>query len=491
MKTRYFHARFYTMIHPQDVVSEIWTEAGKIIHLGPHPTWQADRQIDLQGWIGFPGFVDAHLHILGYGEKLSLLQLNQSLDVPQLINRLKTHAHGPWLYAQGHREQAGINKFTLDAIFPKTPVLLRHSDFHGATVNSVLLHQIGLASHPTGILHEAEAMKAVQAIPKYQPAQLVTMLKTALTSLHQYGITGGHSDDLYYFNGFDQTVAAFETALKTHPFRSHLLMHHEVIEDYFKSGRPWLDQSPYLQLGAVKIFYDGTISSQTALMAHPYQGVNHAGERQFDLAVWESKLKLIRQAGLPIAIHTIGDQALDEVADWLTRYPVKTGLHDRIIHASFALPSTLAKLKKLAVIFDIQPQFLTSDLPWAFDVIAKETALIYPWKTYQDAGLILCGSSDAPVEIPDPLLGIAAAYHRQVQGQTYQAQERLTMFEAIQLYTTLANVPTYDTQHRGYLKVNYLADMTFFNVDFLKDAQQLPDAKVMMTVIDDRVVFRR
>jgi predicted amidohydrolase YtcJ len=490
MKTRYFHARFYTMIDATDFVSELWTEAGIIIHLGPHPSWKADRQIDLNGWIGFPGFVDAHLHLLGYGEKLSLLQLNQSQDRDWIIMQLRNQPQQDWLYAQGHREQFQLTKRELDMYFPHTAVILRHADFHGATVNSLLLNRIGLSTHPTGILHEAEAMKAIQALPKYKIEQLVDMLKTAYRKLYQYGVTGGHSDDLYYFNGFHDTVTAFETVLQTHPFRTHLLMHHEVLTDFINSKRPWLNQSPYLQLGAIKIFYDGTISSQTALMANPYQGSDRYGERQFSLAVWEEKLKRIRQAGLPVAIHTIGDQALEEVASWLKRYPVKSGLHDRIIHASFALPETVVKLKALPLIFDIQPQFLTSDLPWALEVISNKTAYIYPWKTYQNQGLILCGSSDAPVEIPDPLLGIAAAYDRRVQEKIYQPEERLTMFEAVQLYTSLANVPTYESHRRGYLKMNHLADFTFVDQDFLNEPHRLSHTKVMMTVIDDKIVYK-
>ena len=71
MKTRYINGIFYTLNPLQPKVSELWVEDGKISFLGSHSAWQADHTIDAQGWTCFPGFVDSHLHLIGYGEHLS------------------------------------------------------------------------------------------------------------------------------------------------------------------------------------------------------------------------------------------------------------------------------------------------------------------------------------------------------------------------------------------------------------------------------------
>ncbi len=491
MKTQYKHGRFYTLEQNLPFVEEIWVENGVIVHLGKHPFWRADQTIDVQGWMGLPGFVDAHLHILGYGEKLTLLNLEKDSNPQRVLQKIKSRFQGNFLYVQGHLEQA-LTKVDLDLISSNVPILLRHADYHGATVNTPLLKLIGFNDHPTGILHESDAMKAVQMIPKYTNKELSSMVETAIKQLHRFGITGGHSDDLYYFNGFDDTLKAFENVLGTTPFRAHLLMHHMILDDFIKSGRKWLNQHPYLQLGAIKTFYDGTISSRTALMEHPYQGFSHHGELQFKNTTWEALLKKVRKLGLPLAIHTIGDLALEEVANWLEKYPVKPGLHDRIIHASFATTKTILKLKKLPLIFDIQPQFQSSDLPWALSFISPKTEKIYPWKSYQDAGLILCGGSDAPVEIPNPLLGIQAAHQRKSShdGKVYQPEQRLSLIDAVKLYTIGANVPTYESSKRGKLKVGNIADFTFLKDDIFLNESSLTTTNVMMTVIDNQIVFR-
>jgi predicted amidohydrolase YtcJ len=493
MKTRYTNGIFYTLNPLQPKVTELWVDKGIISFLGSHADWQAEQTIDVQGWTCFPGFVDSHLHLIGYGQHLCLLQLHKNPNPQDVLSLIKTQFQGRPLYAQGHIEQA-LTKHDLDSISSAIPILLRHADFHGATVNSAVLNQIGLVDHPTGILHEAEALKAVQALPQYHQDDLVKMITVAIQKLHEFGITGGHTDDLYYFNGVHEVVSAYHKALTTSPFRTHLLIHHLELVAYEKLMSKHLDKHPYVEFGAVgEIFYDGTLSSQTALMHSPYQGGQKFGERQFSSQQWLATVKRVRALGLPLAVHAIGDLALDEVVDTFLAYPVKTGLHDRIIHASFAKKSTLEKLKKLPVMLDIQPQFVTSDLPWASQIISPQTELIYPFKTYLNQGLILCGGSDAPVEVPDPLKGIAAAYHRQLQSFAlpFQPEEQLSMLEAVQLYTTGANAPSYQSQRQGKLVVGSVADLTFVNEDFISNPKRLTTAKVMMTVVDNQIVFQK
>jgi len=493
MKTRYFNGIFYTLNPLQPKVSELWVDDGMISYLGSHHTWQADHTIDVQGWTCFPGFVDSHLHLIGYGEHLSLLQLHKNPNPQKVLSLVKSQFQGRALYAQGHVEQA-LNKNDLDTISSSVPILLRHADFHGATVNTALLHQIGLSTHPTGILHEADALKAVQAIPRYQQDDLIKMITVAIKKLHEFGITGGHTDDCYYFNGFHEVVSAYQKVLSTLPFRTHLLVHHLELDTYEQfMNKPYID-NPFLEFGAVgEIFYDGTLSSQTALMHHPYQGSQGFGQRQFLNNEWLAIVKRVRGLGLPIAVHAIGDLALDEVVDTLIANPVKAGLHDRIIHASFAKKTTLDRLKTIPVMLDIQPQFVTSDLPMAFQVISSQTELIYSFKTYLNQGLMLCGGSDAPVEVPDPLKGIEAAYQRHLTSlaSSFQPEERLSMLEAVQLYTIGANAPAYRSHRQGKLAVGSVADLTFVSEDFIANPNKLAMAKVRMTVVNDHIVFRK
>jgi predicted amidohydrolase YtcJ len=65
------------------------------------------------------------------------------------------------------------------------------------------------------------------------------------------------------------------------------------------------------------------------------------------------------------------------------------------------------------------------------------------------------------------------------------------MLEAVQLYTIGANAPSYQSQRQGKLVVGSVADLTFINEDFISNPKRITTAKVMMTVVDNQIVFRK
>jgi len=481
---------FHTMCQEDEKHHQMGTHQGYIIGFDDALLGLSfDEEIDLEGAHVYPGFVDAHLHILGYGQMLSRILLHGK-QASEVIHLLKQAFQGSLLYAEGYME-SGITKDDLNQISRTIPIYIRHQDYHSLTVNDAVLNQLNYTSD-TGVITEDIAQKAIDLIPKYSIDALKTLLKDAIKHLYQYGVTGGHSDDLYYFNGFHDTVLVFEEVLKIHPFRTHLLMHHHTVKDYEASKRIWMDQSIYLQLGAVKMFYDGTISSETALMVHPYRNRETYGMRVNDPIQFVSYIKYARSLGLTVAVHVIGDQGLDESIDILKNYPPKKGQIDRLIHTPYVKKETLLKLKGMPLSIDIQPQFLSSDLPWALDKFTVAPDLMFPWKSLMETGLCISGSSDAPVEIPNPLLGIHAAVFRRSRhdGKVYFPEESLTRFEAIKLYTTYAHIQSMKDD-RGYLKPGYIADMTVTRDDLMmmEESKFFID-QVVMTIINEQIVYR-
>ena len=110
-----------------------------------------------------------------------------------------------------------------------------------------------------------------------------------------------------------------------------------------------------------------------------------------------------------------------------------------------------------------------------------------------DQKINLAGSSDAPVEIPNPLLGIHAAVTRisDHDHQAYFKNECLSRFEAIMLYTRYANYSTMDN-NRGYLQKGYIADLSIFE----ENLEQTPIDNLKkdicyMTVINEHIVYKK
>ncbi|NOZ03676.1 MAG: amidohydrolase family protein, partial [FCB group bacterium] len=118
----------------------------------------------------------------------------------------------------------------------------------------------------------------------------------------------------------------------------------------------------------------------------------------------------------------------------------------------------------------------------------------YPWQSLVRSGSIIAGGSDAPVEHPDPLAGIYAAVTRQDQtGRPeggWQPQERLTIRQAILMYTEWPAYASFEEDRKGKIAPGYFADFTVLSNDLgAIDVGQIPDTRVLFTVVNGNVVY--
>lgn len=480
---------FHTMRQQDSVCFNVLTQQGKIIAVNVDENlYQHIEQINLKGQHVYPGLVDAHLHLIGYGQKLARTDLSLLPSKDQILALLKSKISNSILIGVGYHD-VGITKTDLDSISNDEPIILIHNDYHSLTANSKALILTNVQSDH-GILTEEEAKLVISRIITYDQETLEDYLLKAIRQLHEYGIVGGHSDDLSYFGKMETTYQAIEKVLSATPFRAHLLIHQHIFDKWCDTVKTI--KNPYLEYGAVKLFYDGTLSSKTALIYGKYRGIKQHGITILTNHQFREQVAKARQHGYTVAIHVIGDRALDEVGDVLKDFPPQPGQLDRIIHASLARKETLIKLAKLPIILDIQPSFVTTDMPYMNQWLETPSELTYAWKSYLDAKLILFGSSDAPVENPNPLWGIHAAETRQYgDHQIADQDECLTRFEALKMYTTNYAIITNEYASRGYLDVGYFADFTIYEDDLLKlETDRLLSLKPSMTVVDEKIVFK-
>ncbi|MFA7422200.1 MAG: amidohydrolase family protein, partial [Acholeplasmataceae bacterium] len=166
-----------------------------------------DKEIDLKNNHLYPGFVDSHLHIVGYGQKLSVIDISLYHEQEKLLNFLREQTLLGHTFFEGYHN-IGITKHMLNSILNDRPLILRHRDYHSVTVNDVVLNETNLKSQ-TGYLTEDDAKLVLAKYQTYQHQDIVSMIDKSITKLYTYGITGGHSDDLFYFNGYQDTLKAF------------------------------------------------------------------------------------------------------------------------------------------------------------------------------------------------------------------------------------------------------------------------------------------
>jgi predicted amidohydrolase YtcJ len=198
-----------------------------------------------------------------------------------------------------------------------------------------------------------------------------------------------------------------------------------------------------------------------------------------------------------VAVHVIGDLAFEYVLDAISEFPAPPGKRDRLIHAQILRKELIERAKSLSLILDIQPRFVASDFPWVIERIGKEKMEYnYAWKTLLEEGLPCAGGSDAPIEPADPLLGIHAAVTRtnplDHKQTVYGKAQRLTVFEAVSLFTKGSAYAICHEHDRGLIKAGYMADFTVLDEDlFIIQEHEIPLVNVSMTVVGEERVYEK
>ena len=521
----------YTMEREGQKAEAIYSEGDRIIRVGDKAALEEefahliDEKIDLEDNVLFPGFIDSHLHLIGHGEKLNRLDLSGLRSKEAVLEKVKSHLEnvqrGEWLIGEGWNENvwetdAVIHRSEIDFVSPDNPVILKRVCRHALIANSAALKRAGVNENTecppggviacdnngalNGLLKDKAMDLVLSAVPQVTDAYLERAVSSSIQDLQRLGLTGGHTEDLNYYGGYRRTINAFKKVIEQEGvrFRAHLLVHHEAVDEMVQDGGKYLGGNEWIELGAMKIFADGSLGGRTALLSHPYNDCPEtSGIAIYTQEELNGLVKKARDISMPVAVHAIGDQAFDMILTAIENHPLKGNGRDRLIHAQILRKDLIERVKRLPVVLDIQPVFLASDYPWVLDRIGKENMeYCYAWRTLLEEGLPCAGGSDAPIEVPDPLFGIHAAVTRTAKedpaGRVYQPEQCLSVFEAVSLYTSGSAYAACHENDRGIIKEGYLADFTIFDSDLFKiKDSEITNASVQMTIIGGEIVFNR
>ncbi|AST92858.1 amidohydrolase [Sutcliffiella cohnii] len=529
MGTIWYGGKIYTMLNEGETVEALYVENGFVKDVGSYNNLikkyssTIDEKINLQGEVMFPGFTDSHMHLIGHGEKLLRLDLSTFLSPEELLSALKYKVQktspNDWVFGEGWNEnnftnRKIFNRGELDEIAPINPMVLSRICRHAILVNSKALSLANITKdtpnpeggvivkdgngEPTGLLLDQAQELVKNIIPKSTQTYLYKALQTSIKDCLSKGLVGSHSEDLAYYGSFHDTYETFKQVIEQDGlhYRVNLLVHHEVVDDMQQEGYRYKESTAFITFGAMKIFADGALGGRTALLSEPYKdapkssGVAiHSKEDLFRL------VEKARNYHMPIAIHTIGDLAFEYALDAISMFPAPVGEKDRLIHAQILRKELIKRAKLLPVILDIQPRFVASDFPWILERLGEERMeYSYAWKTLLQEGFICAGGSDAPIEPVDPLLGIYAAVSRKAEndptGKVYGEHEKLTMFEAISLFTKGSAQAVGNEKVQGFIAPGYYADFTVLEDDLFKvEEDQIPHVKVKRTVVNGEVMY--
>jgi predicted amidohydrolase YtcJ len=527
----YIHGRIYTNDPQHPWAQGMAVRDGKIICVGalshvllecgggePHET------VDLHEKFVMPGFNDAHVH-LGYaGEGMLSVRLYGAASVEELKKRLAvsvaSHKPGEWITGAGwdHTlwpEKQFPNKWELDDVAPKNPVLLTHVSGHVAVANSLALKLAELdtkspnppggefernaAGELTGMLKEGPAMEFVRSrIPDPTVEQRRRGITLVFADLAKNGVTSVQDNsDWEDFRVYKQVKDDGTLTVRI----TEWLHFADPLNDLQNKRAEGGTTDPWLKTGALKMVTDGALGSRTAAMLEPYSD----DAKSSGIMIMEpDKLKTLAnerdKAGFQLNFHAIGDRANRVALDVFEAVAKANGprdRRDRIEHAQVVAPEDLPRFAKLKVIASMQPSHQTTDMRWAESRVGPERIKgAYAWATLEKSGARLAFGTDYPVEEVSPFRGLYACVTRQLPDGTpsggWQPQEKISLQNCIRAYTSGAAYAEFEEGKKGELKAGEYADFIILSNDLTKvPPSDYVKTEVLRTVVGGRTVYEK
>ena len=196
------------------------------------------------------------------------------------------------------------------------------------------------------MLLESASQLVTKHIPEKTYEELKNGLGLAMKFAIKKGLTSVHTNDPAYLGGLEQTYKMYDELInqEKNDLRCNLLIDYPFLPGLKEKGMFAGYGNEKLQIGAIKIFADGAFGRRTALLSEPYSDEpSQFGEAMQTQDVLFNIVKEAREQSFPIAVHTIGDQALENVLDILDQFP-KVSYRDRIIHTSLVREDLVKRL---------------------------------------------------------------------------------------------------------------------------------------------------
>ncbi len=450
-----------------------------------HTAWKDLPRIDLGGAVVLPAFADSHVHFLQTGLTFLGCRLEAATSLDEVLDRLRAHAvRSPdeWLLAWNLdetmlREKRLPTVAEIDRAVADRPVWISRVDLHSAIPNSRAVAWARRVHPPAALHHDyyyrddyvvlfSRLMRDLPRPMKERALELARRrcLARGITTVH--ALEGGWAatnDDV-------ELVADF---LARPGF--HGVVYHQSDDPGLARRRGWP------RLGGC-LMVDGSFGSRTAALAAPYaDDPATAGVVYRDDANLERLVSLCADQGLQLAMHAIGDVAIDRLVAAYRAGRRRHGprpLGNRIEHCELPTSAAIAGAAEAGALLAVQPAF---EVLWGGPTAMYARRLgpdrarrTNPFRTLRAHGLPLAGGSDSPVTPLDPFLGI----HGFVNHPT--PEERLDLSEALAAFIVAPHAFAGEDRLRGHLRPGYIADFVCLS----RDPCQVPASRLRDLRVD-------
>jgi predicted amidohydrolase YtcJ len=494
------------------------------------------RVIDLAGRALTPGFVENHMHIPNAAEQRNWVDCSPDAvsSIEELVaavgRRVNETPPGEWVLGWGfdhHRlkERRYPNRRDLDPVSPNNPVALRQRESMSWTANTAALRRMDVQDDtpdpPGGPMQRDEhgaplgpmwdncrVVFITPALPRASLEDLVEGYQYICGYLNRLGVTSAdeaairHPDELRAWQLLrERGGLSARIYLNVYPVQGENYEKDTAAYAVFSSGLRTGFGDDWLRIGPAVIGIDGGVQGQTAALYEPYSN-DPAGKK---LGSWrvtpevaEAFCLEAHRTGWQIAAIPHGDHAIAMTLDAIEKaqraHPRPDARH-RLEHAYLWNAESIERAGRLGVVYNGQPPILEvlseacTIQPWG----EARSQYAFPFKSLAQRGVVCSGGSDMPIVTSDPMLGIDCLVNRRLDptpgGRVLNPDERLSVPEAIRVYTYNGAYVHFEERQKGSIEVGKLADLAVLSKDILAvPTEEIRHVTADMTVVDGRVV---
>jgi predicted amidohydrolase YtcJ len=523
------NAKVWTVDKDHPTAQAVAVLGDRIVAVGSNADVEAwhgahTRTVDASGKLLLPGFNDSHVHFVDGGLSLDSVQLNDATSATEFARRIGEQARktpkGEWVTSGDWDETkwtppAMPTRELIDPLTPNTPVFLSRYDGHMALANSVTLRLAGITAktpdppggvivrdaegNPTGALKDAAMDYVYKIAPPLSHDKRLRAIKRALAHAASLGVTS-----VQHMNPEYADVAVYAELLERGELTARIYAAPLItgVDDQVKIGVRHAFGGPFLRIGALKAYADGSLGSSTAYFFEPFsnQPNNHGllSDEMHPVSLMRDRMMKADASGLQLCTHAIGDQGISTILDLYSEIVKAHGESDRrfrIEHAQHMAAKDFDRFAQLHVIASMQPYHAIDDGRWAEERIGHDrSSRTYAFRTFLNHGVRLAFGTDWNVAPLNPMLGLYAAVTRAtLDGKNpdgWFPEQKLSIAEAVEAYTMGSAYAEFQEKDKGSITPGKLADMVLLSDDvFAIEPVKIREVKILTTWVGGQIVW--
>lgn len=534
-----YNGAFKTMDDATSAAEAVAVKNGVIVKVGKNEdilclAKKNTQTIDLQGKLALPGFTESHMHLIYYADTKHRMDLSGVKSIESVIElgrqALSKRSQGDtwllgWGWNQDDWETSGFpTRNDLDKISAEVPIAITRVCYHVTVINTKGLELLGITKdmphrekdffeydeegNPNGILREKAQKLLWDSMGEPSLEEIKGRITDACIDALKQGITAIYTDDFEAFsrNSSEIIMKAYaelarEKKLPIRICQQCLLRTPEALQNFLNQGYKTGVEEGFYKIGPLKLVNDGSLGARTASLRHPYR--DDPATKGIALYTRDELAQMVKMGhdhGMQLAIHCIGDAALEMAIDCLEEVmhinPRPDPRHG-IVHCQITDMPLLERMSKLNLIAYIQPIFVQDDHSIVDERVGHELAATsYNWRGMIDLGIPIAGSSDCPVDKFDVLPNIYCAVTRKdFAGQPeagWYPENCISMDEAVRAFTQGGAYAAFQEHARGSISVGKYADLVVLEENIYEiPVDHVKDVNVSMTIVNGEIKYTR